>query len=94
MQFAGTNETYHSTWFAYKITAFLVDRDKPRGTLSTASMNFVCNFLANITPFILAVLCSLISDYLGTYTDDLCGVVLMGNNALLFPLSIFSHNKK
>jgi len=29
MQFAGTDETYDSTWFAYKSMAFLVDRDKP-----------------------------------------------------------------
>jgi hypothetical protein len=65
MQFAGTDENYDSTWFAYKGMAFIVDRDKPRETLSTVSMNFIYNFLANITPFILAVLCSLISDFLG-----------------------------
>ena len=39
MHFAGADETYDSTWFAYKTMEFLVDRDKPRETLSTVSTN-------------------------------------------------------
>jgi len=35
MQFAVTDETYDSTWFAYKSMVFVVDRDKPRKMLST-----------------------------------------------------------
>lgn len=65
MQFAGIDETYDSTWFVYKSMAFLVDRDKPCEMLSTVSTNFIYNFLANITPFILVLLCSLISEFLG-----------------------------
>jgi hypothetical protein len=30
MHFAGADETYDSTWFAYKSMEFLVDRDKPK----------------------------------------------------------------
>jgi len=48
MQFAGTDETYGSTLFAYKSMVFLVDRDKPCETLSTVRMNLVYNF--PITP--------------------------------------------
>ena len=39
MHFTGTDDTYESTWFAYKSMAFLVNRDQPRETLSTVSMN-------------------------------------------------------
>jgi hypothetical protein len=41
MQFAGTDETYYNTWFMCKSMAFLVDRDKPRETLSTVIINFM-----------------------------------------------------
>jgi hypothetical protein len=35
MHFAGADETYDSAWFAYKGMAFIVDRNKPRETVST-----------------------------------------------------------
>jgi ABC-type polysaccharide transport system permease subunit len=65
MHFTGSDETYDSTWFAYENMEFLVDRDKPRETLSTVSMNSHIIFLPYNTPFILAVLCNLIPDFLG-----------------------------
>jgi hypothetical protein len=46
MHFTGTDDTYESTWFAYKSRAFLVDRDQPRETLSTVSMNLRITCLA------------------------------------------------
>jgi hypothetical protein len=41
MHFAGADETYDSTWFAYKGMAIIVDTDKPHKTASTVSMNYM-----------------------------------------------------
>ena len=74
------------TWFVYKSMAFLVDRDEPRETLSTVSMNFTYNFL------VIKYSGSIVQSHLLTslaYAEDLRGMFLMGNNALLFPVSIF-----
>lgn len=39
--FKGRDEIYESSWFAYNSLAFIMDRDKPRTTLSTVSLYII-----------------------------------------------------
>jgi hypothetical protein len=41
LYFAGRDNIYEGTWFAYSSMAFLLDRDKPSENLSTVKYSFM-----------------------------------------------------